>query len=57
MSARVVQVLRAGVAIGKTPGEDIRPTLVEKEVRASNNSNWRRNHFRVYRLKWTPGGK
>ncbi|KAK3919143.1 Beta-1,3-glucan-binding protein [Frankliniella fusca] len=49
-----LQVLRAGVAIGKAPGQDITPTLVEREQRASNGSDWRKKHFRVYRVKWTP---
>lgn len=51
-----LQVMHAGVALGKTPGSDIHPAvLLEKQVRAANNSNWRKKHFRVYRVKWTPG--
>lgn len=50
-----MQVMRAGVALGKATGQDIQPTLLEKEVRAPNGSNWRKKHFRVYRVKWTPG--
>ncbi|KAJ1532153.1 hypothetical protein ONE63_000777 [Megalurothrips usitatus] len=49
-----LQVMRAGVALGKAPGADIQPILREKDVRAPNNSNWRKKHFRVYRVKWTP---
>lgn len=49
-----LQVLRAGVAIGKAPGQDIMPTLLESDQRAGNGTTWRKKHFRVYRVKWTP---